>query len=548
LLAAFIPFDLGEFNRLRQASPQDLAYDGCLRTTARCSNDGDRVLQLQRTTSDQLLDGLQQRNILTAMRIGGRISALRAFGRVGFIRGFWIALCVALGACGSKEASTRKLDPDMARLVAEKRAQTKEMAAAETNPVPAEVWTFFDLVGRNDWRRATNVFEHLRQESAQYYTPPPPQGFRALLQELFGRLRASRPPSAINDALWCPVHETLGVAESFHDWDGQLLHRFGRGIIDSIPTNSIYFGGTDPGRFVITALSQSHREGRPFYTLTQNALADGRYLDYLRQMYASKIYIPSTTDSQTVFSNYLSDAQQRMQSDQLKPGEDVKFVNGHVQVSGQVAVMEINGLLVKVIFDHNPDREFYIEESFPLGWMYPYLSPHGLIMKLNREPLPELADSVTRKDHEYWRHYVAELLGDWMTDETSVKEVCDFAERVYLRKDLGAFAGDRAFARNDMAQKSFSKLRSSIAGVYVWRNEHAATAKEKERMANEADYAFRQAVALCPYSPEAVFRYTSFLMSEKLPHEALLVAQTAQRVDPTNAQVAQLAQLLKSSQ
>jgi len=47
----------------------------------------------------------------------------------------------------------------MARLVAEKRAQTKEMAAAETNSVPAEVWTFFDLIDRSDWQRATNVFE-----------------------------------------------------------------------------------------------------------------------------------------------------------------------------------------------------------------------------------------------------------------------------------------------------------------------------------------------------------------------------------------------------
>jgi hypothetical protein len=93
------------------------------------------------------------------MRTGARLGALRTVGRVGFRRGFWIALCVALGACGSKQTSARKLDPDMARLVAEKRAQTKEMAAAETNSVPAEVWTFFDLIDRSDWQRATNVFE-----------------------------------------------------------------------------------------------------------------------------------------------------------------------------------------------------------------------------------------------------------------------------------------------------------------------------------------------------------------------------------------------------
>ena len=68
--------------------------------------------------------------------------------------------------------------------------------------------------------------------------------------------------------------------------------------------------------------------------------------------------------------------------------------NGRVQVSGQVAVMSINGLLAKVIFDKNPDREFYIEESFPLDWMYPHLEPHGLIMKINRQPLAELPDDI----------------------------------------------------------------------------------------------------------------------------------------------------------
>ena len=89
----------------------------------------------------------------------------------------------------------------------------------------------------------------------------------------------------------------------------------------------------------------------------------------------------------------MADAQRRMQVNQLKMGEDVKIVRDpdgkdRVQVSGQVAVMNINGLLTKVIFDHNPKNEFFVEESFPLDWMYPYLTPFGVIMKINRQPLP----------------------------------------------------------------------------------------------------------------------------------------------------------------
>ena len=56
--------------------------------------------------------------------------------------------------------------------------------------------------------------------------------------------------------------------------------------------------------------------------------------------------------------------------------------------------MNINGLLTKVIFDHNPKNEFFVEESFPLDWMYPHLTPFGIIMKINRQPLPALTEDI----------------------------------------------------------------------------------------------------------------------------------------------------------
>jgi thioredoxin-like negative regulator of GroEL len=57
--------------------------------------------------------------------------------------------------------------------------------------------------------------------------------------------------------------------------------------------------------------------------------------------------------------------------------------------------------------------------------------------------------------------------------------------------------------------------------------DHAADTADKERMVRAADFAFRQAWALCPYSPEAVFRYVNFLLQQKRSADALLVAQTA---------------------
>lgn len=453
----------------------------------------------------------------------------------------WFAVLIVVGLAGCGQKSGKPLDPDFARFVTAKRAQAQELADAQTNTVPGTVWKYFDAVERNDWRSATNLFERLQRQGRGYSgsTPQTLTLSSALqgLRQLFGFGAGSAP--GLNTEVWSPIHEVSGAYGVFHDWDSKWLRRFGRDIIESIPNGSIYFGGTDPGRFAITALSESHRKGQPFFTLTQNALADGTYLDYLRTMYG-QLNLPTPDDSQRAFQDYLTDAQERLRTNKLRPGEDVKIIENRVQVSGQVAVMQINGLLAKVIAGKNPTREFYVEESFPLNWMYPYLAPHGLIMKLHREPLAELNEPLVTRDRECWRKYTGELIGDWITEETTVAAVCEFGERVYLRKDLAEFKGDAAYAQNEAAQKTFSKLRSSIGGLYAWRAEQAKSPAEKQPMLAEADLAFRQALALCPYSPEAVFRYVNLLLAQKRNADALFVAQMYARLAPKDDQARQL--------
>jgi thioredoxin-like negative regulator of GroEL len=250
-----------------------------------------------------------------------------------------------------------------------------------------------------------------------------------------------------------------------------------------------------------------------------------------------EIYIASPADSSRCFNEYMADAQRRFQLNQLKPGENVQFDpdSGKVQISGQVAVMAINGLITKVIFDHNPKNEFFVEESFPLDWMYPHLTPYGIIMKINRQPLPELTEDIVRKDHEFWTKYSERLIGNWITYDTTVKDIANFVEKTYLRRDFTGFKGDRKFIRDDQAQKAFSKLRSSIGGVYNWRITAAKPGAEQQRMIKEADFAFRQAFAFCPYSPEAVFRYVNLLLSLQRFDDAIIIATTCQKLDPYNA-------------
>ncbi len=269
-----------------------------------------------------------------------------------------------------------------------------------------------------------------------------------------------------------------------------------------------------------------------------------------------EIYQPSPEDSQRCFSEYLQDAQRRLDHDQkfpneprqIKQGEDVRIIDQRVQVSGQIAVMAINGLLTKVIFDHNPKNEFYVEESFPLDWMYPHLTPFGIIMKINRQPLPELTDDIVKRDHDFWKQFSKRLTGDIVDYDTPVKTIADWIEKTYLRRDFSGFTGDRAFVRDDSAQKAFSKLRSSIAGVYSWRvSTSPPGSPHHKRMVKEADFAFKQAFAFCPYSPEAVFRYVNLLLSQEVQRfdDALIIAETCLKLDPYNGAVINLVTQLR---
>src|SRR5439155_7971715 len=101
-------------------------------------------------------------------------------------------------------------------------------------------------------------------------------------------------------------------------------------------------------------------------------------------------------------------------------------------------------------------------------------------------------DEIFRQDHAYWTRALQPMIGNWLNDDTPVQKVTAFAAKARPPEQ-------DQYVRNDAAQKWVSKLRSSIAAVYVWRAEHASSEPEKVRMTREADFAFRQAIAVCPY-------------------------------------------------
>jgi len=279
---------------------------------------------------------------------------------------------------------------------------------------------------------------------------------------------------------------------------------------------------------------------------------------------AAEICIASEADSQRCAQDYLQDKAHRAQIGQLRPGESPPDpVSGRISIGNQYEIMAINGLVAKVIFDQNPTNSFYVEESLAIDWMYPHETPFGIIMKINRNPQPELSEDVFKLDHQFWTDYSQRLGGNWITYNTTVKEIADFAERVYIQKDYRGYTGDRAFLRDEDAQKAFSKLRSSQAGMYYWRcalpgsvptcppEYHQKTSASQQALIRETDFAFKQSLAFCPYSSEAVSRYIFFLVGLAQNEEinghpdqaagyfdsAILVGETCRKFDPHNDQI-----------
>ena len=65
-------------------------------------------------------------------------------------------------------------------------------------------------------------------------------------------------------------------------------------------------------------------------------------------------------------------------------------------------------------------------------------------------------------------------------------------------------------------------------------------------MIKEADFAYRQSFAFCPYSPEATFRYINLLVSLNRADDALLIARTCKKLDENNDNIKNLVDQLEN--
>ncbi|MFN3407940.1 MAG: tetratricopeptide repeat protein [Limisphaerales bacterium] len=268
----------------------------------------------------------------------------------------------------------------------------RALAAHKQVTLPPVVEEFFTAL-RSDWERATALLTAWKENG----------GLPAETREFGG-------------VLLHPLIEAYGVAEVARRWPADRLVQYGETLMGALPPGAVYVGGTDAGRFIPLLLGDSDR-----IMLTQNQLADGHYLEYVRYQFDGRLQSLSLNDSAALSSAYLADAQERLRHDQQNPdapprirsGEVVRAVGNSIQVGGAGAVMTLNEMALVALMDKNPGLTFVMEESWSLPGTYAGATLAGPLIQLRTEDGGQrLSAEQAGAAVDYWRTAQADLVSE----------------------------------------------------------------------------------------------------------------------------------------
>jgi tetratricopeptide (TPR) repeat protein len=376
------------------------------------------------------------------------------------------------GRSRSGKAATMPATPEeivankLSQFARNRREVVYAISRRHNKAVPSEIERFFDALERGNWEEIEEQFKGLAKRSGQY------EG-------------STHSPEL--DEFWPAVLEAYGAAQQAHIWPAQKLLDYGEAVLGSLRPGMVYVGGTDDGRFIPTFLNETSG-GEQHIVLTQNALADGRYLDYVNFLYGDRLAALTQEDKDRAFKEYTDDAQKRMLHDQqfpdepkqIRPGEDVRMVDGKVQVSGAVAVMAINENLLRELMARNPELSFALQESYSFNSTYADAAPLGPIMELGvRDEQNALTPGRAAQAIDYWRNTTQELLADPQASQS------------------------------ETALKSFAHLVMAQANLFADRN-----------YPSQAEEAYRLALRLSPAHTDAIIGLANLLSGAGRADEA----------------------------
>jgi hypothetical protein len=326
------------------------------------------------------------------------------------------------------------------------------MARKQGIEIPPEVERFFRAVEANNWEEIEATFKAINGGDSS--------------------ASQTRERSSAVSKLWPAIIDAFGAAEQAHLVPSKDLLAYGHEILDSLEPGTIYIGGTDAGRWVPALVNES--EGGRHVVITQNGLIDDSYLEYVRLQFGDELAIPAQQDSRAVYQEYADDARLRLAHDQqfpdrpkqVRPGEELKIVDGELRVSGSTAVMPMNEKLVQRFMKLNPEASFAMEESFPLRSLYADALPLGPIMEL-------------RAGGENGANFTAEIAADSL-DQWQEKASQIWKEPPSMRSDstLKNYSHDAAASGNLLAAHGFNTEAETTyrLSMQLWPGNPEATA------------------------------------------------------------------------
>lgn len=285
----------------------------------------------------------------------------------------------------------------MERFARSRRALAERLAEKKGVVLSPETAAFFDALEGGRWEDAQRIYVGMAER----------------------RGMKTRDPQL--DAVWPAVLDAYGAAEEAATWPATKLLEYGESVLGSLRPGMAYAGGTDAGRWIPALLNDSGF-GDQHVMLTQNALADQTYVDYLRLQYGDRLQLPSEDGVTGAFRQYSEDALHRWKHDrdfpdeppQIRPGEEVvEKEDGRVSLSGARSVMGINEQIFRKILEANPETPFALEESFPFDGLHASAVPVGGILEVRTGGVETgISPDGARVAADRWATIADELLGD----------------------------------------------------------------------------------------------------------------------------------------
>jgi hypothetical protein len=203
-----------------------------------------------------------------------------------------------------------------------KRQQMYAAAAAAKLGVHPQFNRLFDAIEKGDAEAVSAAWHWISRRVGQYEQRPGDPEIDPSLHRI----------------TWQYILDAYGAWGEFSLWSPELVRMYGDDITASILPDAVFFGGTDPGRFVTTAFNEISRKNW-FMVITQNGLADNSYMDYVRRCHGARLSLPAEADVSGAYRTFTNDVACGRQP----PGVEITVKDGKIAVTGAQGVMAIKG-------------------------------------------------------------------------------------------------------------------------------------------------------------------------------------------------------------